>query len=189
MGKEGAQVIVIILLIILFFAVNINYNNVLWKYFDKLIYMVNESYYKYFSEGCFKMPECSIPMYKQVDCKQIAGECCEAGSKPCLPAPLACSKPCAPASGCAPASVGTCAYQTSVVFGCYYYELDSLPGIIYKYDLDAVGAKVESSKTTLAHSLGILRKIYFKNGKLYVEDSYSVEHQAGYDPITGNLIF
>lgn len=170
----------IIVLIILFVYLNITCDGVVWKYIDKLMSAL-DCYYRDaldVKQSCF--PKSSVTMY-HTGCSP----------QPCQPSCGCSSGGCHKKSSCEPklSITSACNKDKEVVYGCYKYILDKLPGIIVKYKVDNCCNIIPDSRTNVYHSLGVLVRIYINAGNIVVEDSFSIEHVATVDVATGNLTF
>lgn len=194
----GSSIVVIIILFFLFIWLNIAYKGAAWKYVDQIINWVDEYIAKAEVQNCFGFPKCEIPLYKP--CVDPCGNPCESstakssntsaqnviniscsGNGATTGTSTDCVTPCSPTINCVK--------DTELIFGCYKYILDKLPGIITKYKLDSNKNIIEATREIIYHNLGILVRIYLNSGSIIVEDSFSVEHTATVDPLTGNLTF
>lgn len=208
---EDSEAIAILFLLVLFFIwITVSCDNILWKYIDKGLWYIREYYSLALQQGSLFLPSYKIPMYNPTSCpsKPQCG-CGSSGSfPPCNDSPtnpngsqniinIACgsSTPCAPKqTPCTkpitkPLCPNVCGNQNEVTLGCFRYILDQLPGFIYKYQIDISGNIIEDTRVIVSHTFGILKKISINAGKIVVEDSYSVEHIATVDPVTGMLSF
>lgn len=182
----------IVILLILFIWANHYHGKLIWKWIDNVVYYVEEFYDKALNPECITFPQSEITMYRK----------CESSTKECKTIEPVCeTKTITPASNIVNVSCGTtnssketsclskCKTYKEIIYKCYKYVLDVLPGIIHKYKLDTCKQPIEETHETILHNLGILNKIYIESNNIVVEDSYSTEYIATFDPLTGNLIF
>lgn len=177
MNSSEAIIAIVIVLLLVFVWADLYEKDFLWKWIHKGIDWLDCFYRDLYSSKCIKLPEASVPMYPASGSHHNDSPCKHPyKADPCRD-PLPCGN-------------SICDYQTSVIFGCYKYCLDVLPGIIYSYRLDPCnGSPIPETRSVITHNLGILKKIYIKNGKIFVEDSYSEEHEGTVDLFTGSLNF
>lgn len=213
--EDYETIAIILLLLFVFVWFTLFYDNVLLKSFNDFVSYLRECYSSYLLEGSICLPKYNIPMYTPVaksgcgtpcgtPCGTLCGTPCGCGSStptsscgssgngqnvinitcggsapsPCTPTP---TTPCIPKPGCHS--------QTEVSLNGFRYILDILPGFIYKYRLDTSGNIIEESREVITHNFGILKKISVNAGKIVVEDSYSIEHVALVNSVTGMLTF
>lgn len=203
---EDSEAIAILFLLLLFFIwMTVSCDNVLWKYIDKAFCYIQEYYSIALGCGNMSLPTYQIPIYNPTPCppkpncgcgphvpisssgsaQNIINVNCGNGAPPCGPASASpCTKP-----ATRPICPNICGNQSEVTLGCFRYVLDQLPGFIFKYQIDTCGNIIEDSRVIISHNFGVLKKISVNMGKIVVEDSYSVEHIANVDPVTGMLSF
>lgn len=190
MSVDGSIIVITFLVFILIWA-NYRYKNGFWKWVDNIVYYIDDYYRRafYMEPTCFPVTEFTKYTKTQDDCNPCVPVTCSSNNSSCPNQVfnINCNTNEKLASSCSPTS--KCVCDTEVIFGCYKYVLDKLPGIIFKFKLDCKGCVDYGSKETINHSLGRLIRIYVSNGNLIVEDSYSIEHTATVDTSNGNLSF
>lgn len=183
----------ILLLVVVLYVVNTYCGNVVWQYVDKLMYYIEDYYYNAFTETCHGFPTSEVTMYRP--CPPVPD--CETASvvPPVIPPTgsnvinITCgSAGCTQNSSCGKVTT-PCNNDSEIIYDCYKYVLDKLPGSIFKYKIDSCGTQIESSKEVISHTLGILTRIYINTGNIIVEDSFSNEHVAVRNINTGSLSF
>lgn len=187
--SESAFIITLLFLFLIWFA--ISFNKEIWVYINRFMLFIED----FFAQDC--LPKVEIPIWSKISdnpcasspatsAQNVINITCGSGTAPCDPKAPCNNESKPPRSSICPT---ICGKQTEVSFGCFKYIIDQLPGLIYKYQLDNCGQIIEDSRIIITHTFGILKKISVNAGRIVVEDSYSIEHTAIVDPVTGMLTF